>query len=175
MFFFSSKLIGIVLCVIAAMPAFAKTLTSAPGGPLLFNIENSLLNDFQVQYRISTVWLTKNNQQPVEVRIRYPVRNEWHKLTYLQKRFAYGVRDVRQEKKFAFSFALSSLKDKRIFVRRQNGKWLAFVHLRGQLHRLSKIFVYATGKSYWPNVHYIRLYVRNEKQKRWYYEKIEHK
>lgn len=168
-----------VMCLAPLQNLRAGTLTNAPRGPLLFMIENSLLQDFQVHYRMSPHWLRhyktgkKIAAQPVEVRLRYPRRNQWHKLTFIQRKFAYGVRDARKEKgRFAFSFRLSSLKEKRIFVRLHNEKWRAFIKIRGKMRRLKHIFVYATGKSYWPDVHYIKLLLWDGAQERWFYERI---
>ena len=78
-------------------------------------------------------------------------------LTWFQENFGFGY-SVVSSKTDEFILKLVAYKDRKIKLKKINGKWLALMEINGKFCQLSNIYVYADESGTLPDVEHIDLY-----------------
>jgi len=98
-----------------------------------------------------------NPAEPVSVYwIRYATDSTSAELTYIQRKYAYGVKTVPvpgKQDQFIVSFV--SYEKKKFYVLRDpdGKKYRAFTNINGKMAELKKIFIQLSGGTFWfPNI-----------------------
>jgi len=107
-----------------------------------------------------------NKEEPVHAYwIRYTEKGEKAELSYMQRKFAYGVQSkLVDEHKQAYALHFVSYAKKKIQLQRspRDKRYHAYLQLEHKTIELSHIYVRIEGGSFWvPNVPYIDIYGRD--------------
>ncbi|MGC9342100.1 MAG: DUF4833 domain-containing protein [Bacteroidales bacterium] len=119
---------------------------------LLFIIERSRDAD-EVWYSLNTDENgTVNEEKPLSVYwVRKSADNEIEALTFVQKKFGYGIQSLQKDKSipYKWNFRIAAYKD-RVFSleRTANQQYKIYTHSEGQKIEVVKMFVEFSGGSY---------------------------
>lgn len=107
-----------------------------------------------------------NKEEPVHAYwIRYTEKGEKAELSYMQRKFAYGIQShLVDEHKQAYAINFVSYAKKKIQLQRspRDKRYHAYFQLEHKTIELSHIYVRIEGGSFWvPNVPYIDIYGRD--------------
>src|SRR5436190_14964042 len=148
------------------------TATSDPAPPKVFPVpptnENSLFyiqrtkNTNAIVYEVNRLPDGKINvDDPVKVYwLRYATDSTTAELTYIQRKYAYGVVTKQYDKnKNTFVLQLVAYKKRNIFlIPAGNNKYTALMSINGKFAEIKRIFVSISGGTFWfPKVDYIEL------------------
>jgi hypothetical protein len=146
--------------------------TSDPVTPKVFPVpptnENSLFyiqrtkNTNAIIYEVNRLPDGKiNTDAPVKVYwLRYATDSTTEGLTYIQRKYAYGI-EIKQydKKKNTFVLQLVAYKKRNLFlIPTGNNKYTALMNINGKFAEIKRIFVSISGGTFWfPKVDYIEL------------------
>ncbi|WP_276088534.1 DUF4833 domain-containing protein [Pedobacter sp. JY14-1] len=157
--------------LLCAVPVLAQVTDGSDPSPLKFPVPKAAANQLfylQRDPNTNTVIYELNiggdgktdNGQPVKAYwIRYADGGKHQDLSYIQRKFAYGV----QTKKLGddhYEVRLVSHKKLPIYVQRSvlDKKMHAYVTVNNKKLRIDRVFVRIEGGSFWlPNVHYVEI------------------
>ncbi|WP_316806596.1 DUF4833 domain-containing protein [Pedobacter agri] len=96
-----------------------------------------------------------NHSQPVAIYwIRYGEHGEKKELSYIQKKFAYGLitKEIAKDK---FELKFVSHKALPIYLSKVDQKYIVTIAVNGKTVKINRLFVRIVGGSFWlPNVRY---------------------
>jgi hypothetical protein len=157
-----------LLSVLLSSPAASDVITPKvyPVPPVndnsLFYIQRSK-NTNAIVYEVNRDSLGRIvTEDPVKIYwIRYSSDSTMEELTYIQKKYAYGINSRSyngQKNSFVLNFV--SYKKRNIFLLPVNNgkKYAAFISINNKLVELKKIFIFISGGTFWlPTIDYVEI------------------
>lgn len=103
-----------------------------------------------------------NSTSPVKMYwIRYSDKGEIAQLSYVQKKYAYGIESLitdTTKKSFKINFVSYKKRDLFLMKLKEDNKYRAYMLLDGKLCYLTKVFVKIDGGTFWvPHITYVEL------------------
>lgn len=162
-----------------AVPVYADTVESKNPSPITFPKPKGISNQlFYLQRDPNTNTIIYelnldgkgliNDEKPIKVYwMRYDDNGEKKELSYVQRKFAYGIRSKKIEKD-RFELRFVSYKQLPLYLSKSttDNKYHVFINANDKNIQLDRIFIRIEGGSLWvPNIKYVDLQGVNTKTK----------
>lgn len=165
-----------LICAVALFGFTTVLHTEYPVPPRtkksLFYIQNST-NTNTVIYEINAEKGVIDVDEPVTIYwLRYADKNKLRPLNYLEKTFAYGLKQESQENgRVKASFLARKEKQIEVYLDEQ-GQATALIKINDKLSKLTKLFVKVAEDGWWPKVSYVEFFGTDVKTNLPVYEKL---
>jgi len=147
---------GLLFCLLA-IPALA--IASEPVRDPLFHIERSKnANIVQYDAQLDQDGKLDGKEPVVAYWIRLANEGEIKKLTWIQKKFAYGFKIKLDRKNDSANVDMVARISRSVVVKRNGEDYRAVADINGVESFIDKIFVQASGRGIFTRVEYIELY-----------------
>jgi hypothetical protein len=144
-----------------------------PGQQPLFKIErNTNVNIIQYDAQIDADGRLDRKKPVVAYWVRHAEQGQIKELSWVQNKFAYGFTADIDAASNSVTLDMAADIDRPIEVRLDKGEYLAISNIDGQLSRLLKIFIHATGKGMSTTVDFIELHGTSLHNKNVTYERF---
>lgn len=155
---------SLIITFITQFILVAKNTCLADEQAELFTIQRSK-DANEIRYTLNS---DKNNlllkEHPIEIKwIKYSPNVHMEPLTWIQNRYAYGLKYLRETKE-GIPFQFVSYAHRVLYLRKDaSGNYHVYLYSNGKLLRLEKIFIHIVGGTYWlPKIPEIDVYLFDE-------------
>jgi hypothetical protein len=152
-----SKIIRSLLVAIIATPAILHG--TEPDRDALFRIErNKNANIVQYDARLEANGMLHSKEPVVAYWVRLAEQGQVKKLTWVQRKFAYGFTVKLNEDENTARLDMALDLGRSIMVKRDGEDYRAITEINGVACYIDKIFIHASGKGLSTRVDYFELY-----------------
>lgn len=165
------RTINLLLVAIFITPAILYG--GEPGRDALFHIErNKNANIVQYDVQVGEDGMLHSKEPVVAYWVRLAEKGQVEKLTWIQRKFAYGFVVKLNKEKNTATLDLALDIDRTIVVERDGDDYRALTQINGISSYVDRIFIHASGKGTSTRVDYIELYGNTMDNRDESYERI---
>ena len=139
---------------------FLSAFVASDESTLLFKIERSK-DANEILYTLNIDENGKLNEKPINAFwIKHTKKNKIEPLTWIQRKYAYGLKYLHSCKKCA-TFQFVSYDKTNLHLRKYKDEYKVFTQIKGDVVEVQKIFVQIDGGTFWvPNVTAVELHAK---------------
>ena len=151
------KAISLWLLAVAITPTILNG--AEPDYDALFRIErNKNANIVQYDARIGANGLLHEKEPVSAYWVRLAEQGQVKKLSWSQRRFAYGFKLKRDNDKNTATMDMTLNIGRNIMIKQENEEYRAIIQINGATSYLEKMFIHASGKGISTRLNYIELH-----------------
>jgi len=155
-----------LLVVIFVFEGIVTTLFAQPAGfPIPAVTPNQLFylqrtpNTNTIVYELNMVNGKLDSENPIQIFwLRYQEKGQKEELTYIQRKFAYGIK-YRKIKENQYELSFVSYKKYKMYLQLAgDGKFKVYTSINNKMAVLNKIFLEINGGAFWtPNIEFVEI------------------
>jgi hypothetical protein len=155
------KFLIIIVCVGLSGFVFAQTVvfpTPAGNPNQLFYLQRTP-NTNTIVYELNFVNGKLDAENPIHVFwLRYQDKGQKEELSYIQRKFAYGIK-YRKVKDNQYELTFVSYKKYKMYLQlAADGKYRVYTNINNKMSVLNKIYLEIHGGAFWtPNIEYVEI------------------
>ena len=147
-----------------------RKLTNLPDNfPRLEQTQKSLFY-LQRNMNVNTIVYDLNFHEDGSINIKEPIDVYWRRfpkdkapyrkeITWLEHKFAFGYHSKKEKNGDGFQVELVAYGDRKIRLKKnKNGRYEAFMDIKGKNCQLTNLYVYADLTNWWPDVIHVDIY-----------------
>lgn len=151
--------ISITLLLLVMIGSPSLLMADQAGRQTLFVIERSKnANIVQYEAQIAADGRLDQAQPVVCYWIRLAEQGQIKKLSWIQRRFAYGFKSRLDEDRLGVTLDMAADLGAPVRVRKVGDTYMAIMEIDGKSSQLKKVFINATGRKPFIKLNYVELY-----------------